>query len=137
LRPLLVEIRRILNFLRRNSYAPKQESTIFGKSIEIRSFDLIESLVFRRSKEIENWYSNIVNLFSSDIPQQKLVNFTLLSGNPYFLVHIVDVENSSSAYLSATSEELQIVPAESYTKEGTIAKIIDLLQAKVDPSISI
>jgi len=137
LRPLLLETRRILDVLRRNSYATKKESTIFGKSIEIKSFDLIESLVFRKSKETENWYGKIVSLFGSDIPQEKLLNFTLLSGNPYFLVHIVDVENSSSVYLSATSEELQIVPAESSTKEGTIAKIIDLLQAKVDPSISV
>jgi len=137
LRPLLVETRRILDVLRRKSYAPKRESTVFGKSVEIRSLDLIESLVFRKSKETVNWYDKIASLFSSDIPQEKLVNFTLLSGNPYFLVHIVDVENSSSVYLSATSEELQIVPAELYTKEGTIAKIIDLLQAKVDPTISI
>jgi len=137
LRPLIVETRRILDVLRRNSYATKRESTIFGKVIEIGGFDLIESLVFRKSKETEDWFGKIVSLFSSDIPQEKLVNFILISGNPYFFVHIVDVENSSSVYLSATSEELQIVPAELSTKEGTIAKIIGLLQAKVDPSISI
>ena len=137
LRPLLVETRRILDVLRRNSYTIKRESTVFGKRIEIQSFDRIESLVFRKPKETEKWYEKIVGLFSSDIPEQKLVNFTLLSGNPYFLVHIVDVENSSSVYLSATSEELQIVPAEQSTKEGTVAKIIDLLQGKVDPSISV
>jgi len=137
LRPLLVETRRILDVLRRNSYTIKRESTVFGKRIEIQSFDRIESLVFRKPEETEEWYETIVGLFSSDIPEQKLVNFTLISGNPYFLVHIVDVENSSSVYLSATSEEMQIVPAESSTKEGTVAKIIDLLQAKVDPSISV
>ena len=137
LRPLLVQTRKILDVLRRKSYAPKRQSTIFGKKVEIASFDLIESLVFKRSKETRKWYEKIISLFSSDIPESKLMNFTLLSGNPYFLVHIVDVENSSSVYLSATSEELQIVPAESSTKEGTIAKIIDLIQAKVDPSISI
>jgi len=137
LRPLLDETRRILNVLRRKSYTTKRESTVLGKRIEIRSFDRIESLVFRKPKETEKWYDRIVDLFSSDVPEQKLVNFTLLSGNPYFLVHIVDVENSSSVYLSATSEELQIVPAELSTKEGTISKIIDLLQGKVDPSISI
>jgi hypothetical protein len=60
-----------------------------------------------------------------------------LSGNPYFLVHIIDVENSSSVYLSATSEELQIVPTGLSTKEETLSKIIELLQTKVDPSISI
>ena len=137
LRPLLEETRRILDVLRRNSYTIKRESTVFGKKIEIQSFDRIESLVFRRPKETERWYEKIVDLFSSDIPEQRLLNFTLLSGNPYFLVHIVDAENSSSVYLSATSEELQIVPAESSTKEGTVAKIIDLLQAKVEPSISV
>jgi hypothetical protein len=137
LRPLLVETRRILDVLRRNSYATKTESTIFGKSVEIRSLDLIESLVFKKSKETEDWYNKVISLFSSDIPEEKLVNFTLLSGNPYFLVHIIDVENSSSVYLSATSEELQIVPAGLSTKEGTVSKIIELLQTKVDPSISI
>jgi hypothetical protein len=137
LRPLLAETRRILDVLRRHSYTTKRESTVLGRSMEIRTFDKIESLVFRRSKETEKWYDSIIELFSSDIPQKKLINFTLLSGNPYFLVHVVDVENSSSVYLSATSGELQIVPAESSTKEGTIAKIIDLLQTKVDPSISV
>jgi len=137
LRPLIEETRRILSVLRKKSYTSISESTVLGKSMEIRSFDLIESLVFRKSKESKNWYDKIVGLFGSDIPQEKLVNFTLLSGNPYFLVHVVDVENGSSVYLSATSEELQIVPAEPSPKEGTVAKIINILQAKVDPSISI
>lgn len=137
LRPLLEETRRMLGILRRNSYTSTSKSTVRGKSMEIKSLDLIQSLVFRKPKETEKWYDKIVSLFGSNIPQEKLVNFTLLSGNPYFLVHIIDVENSSSVYLSATSEELQIVPAESSAKEGTIAKIIGILQAKVDPSISI
>jgi hypothetical protein len=71
------------------------------------------------------------------MPRERLVSFVLMSGNPYFLVHIIDIENSSSVYLSATSEELQLVPAGISTKEGTITKIVDLLQTKVDPSISI
>jgi hypothetical protein len=137
LKPLVNETRRILNILRRRSYATKQESTVLGESMDIKSLDLVESLIFRRSKEAEDWYERILSVFSADIPKQKFMNFTLLSGNPYFLVHIIDVENSSSVYLSATSEELQIVPAEPSPKEGTVAKIIDLLQTKVDPSISI
>ena len=136
LRPLLIENRRILDFLRRDIYTTKRESTIFGKSIEIRSYDLIESLVFRKLKETKNWYNKIVNIFSSDIPEKKLVNFTLLSGNPYFLVHIIDIENSSSVYLSATSKDLHIVPADARTKEAIMAKIIGILQTKVEPSIS-
>lgn len=137
LRPLLTESRRILDYLRRGFYATKEESTVLGKNIAIRSLDLIECLVFRRSKETEDWYNNILNIFGKDLPQEKLMNFTLLSGNPYFLVHIIDVENSSSVYLSATSEELQIVPGDSRTKEATVAKIIDLLQTRVDPSIAL
>jgi len=137
LRPLIDETRRVLGVLKRNSYTSKSESMVLGKRMEIRSFDLIQSLAFRKSKETKEWYKPIVKLFGSNIPKEKLVNFTLLSGNPYFLVHVVDVENSSSIYLSATSEDLQIVPAESFTKEETIAKIINILQTKVDPSISI
>jgi len=137
LRPLIDETRRILGILRRDSYTSKSESTVFGKSMEIKSFDLIQSLVFRKPKEMKKWYEKIVSLFGSDIPEKKLVNFTLLSGNPYFFVHVIDAENGSSVYLSATSEEVQIVPAESSRKEGTIAKIIGILQAEVDPSISI
>jgi hypothetical protein len=137
LKPLVAETRRILDFLRRNSYSTKTESTVLGKRTEITSLDLIEALVFKKPKGTEEWYNKIVGLFSSDIPQEKLVNFTLLSGNPYFLVHIVDVGNGSAVYLSATSEELQIVPAEAHSKEVTVAKIIELLQNRVDPSISL
>lgn len=137
LRPLFVEARRILDALRRKFYATDRESTLFGKSVRIKSFDLIETLVFKRPRKTEEWCSKVINLFDSDIPEERLVNFTLLSGNPYFLVHVVDVENSSSVYLSATSDEIQITPAENYAKEGTIAKVLELLQSNVDPSISV
>ena len=136
LRPLIDETRRVLGLLKRNSYTSKRESMVLGKRMAITSYGLIQSLAFRKSKETKEWYEQITKLFASNIPEKKLVNFTLLSGNPYFLVHVIDVENSSSVYLSATSEDLQIIPAESSTKEETIAKIIDILQ-KVDPSISI
>lgn len=137
LRPLIDETKRVLGVLKRNSYTSKREPMVLGKRMGITSYDLIQSLAFRKSEETKEWYEQIVKLFGSDISEKKLVNFTLLSGNPYFLVHVIDVENSSSVYLSATSEDLQIVPAESSTKEETIAKIIDILQTNVDPSISI
>lgn len=137
LRPLITETRQILDVLRRNSFATTTESTQEGRPIEIASYDLIEALVFKKSKEAKEWFEGIMKLFSSDIPREKLVNFTLMSGNPYFLVHIIDVENSSSVYLSATNDELQIVPAGKVTRENTVAKIIDLLQTKVDPSITL
>ena len=137
LRPLLDETRRVLGVLKRNSYSSKKESVVFGKTMNINSFDLIESLAFRKPKDAENWFKNIVSLFESNIANEKLITFTLLSGNPYFLTHIIDAENSSSVYLSATSEDLQIVPAGTSTKEETIAKIIGILQNNVDPSITI
>jgi hypothetical protein len=136
LHPLIAETRRVLGVLKRNSYASKSESIVLGKKVEITSYDLIQSLAFRKSKETKEWFEQIIKHFDSDIPEKKLVNFTLMSGNPYFLVHVIDVENSSSVYLSATSEDLQIIPAESSAKEETITKIIEILQ-KVDPAISI
>lgn len=137
LKSLFQEARSILNFLRRKVYSTEQESTLFGKNVKIRSLDLIETLVFKKSKEAKEWHSKVKTLFQSDILEEKLVNFTLLSGNPHFLVHVVDVENSSSVYLSATRDEIQITPAEKYVNEGTIAKILELLESKIDPSISI
>ena len=137
LRPLITESRKILDILRRNSFSSLTESTQEGKRIEIASYDLIEALVFKKSKEAKNWFTDIITLFSSDIPQEKLLNFTLMSGNPYFLAHIIDTENSSSIYLSATDDEMQILPAAKKTSENTIAKIIDLLQTKIDPNIAI
>ena len=137
LKPLIVEARKILDILRRNSYSSVTEAKQEGKSIEIASFDLIEALVFKKPKEAKDWFGGIMTLFGSDIPEEKLLNFTLMSGNPYFLVHVVDVENSSSVYLSATDDEMQIVPAGKTTSESTVAKIIDLLQTKVDPTVTI
>jgi hypothetical protein len=54
LKPLIAETRRILNALRRDSYSTLTESTQEGKRIEIASFSLIESLVFKRSKHARN-----------------------------------------------------------------------------------
>lgn len=137
LKPLVAETGRILDVLRRKFYSTERETTVLGETVKIKSLDLIETLVFKKTETNEKWYGNITELFRSDIPEAKIINFTLLSGNPYFLVHVVDVENSSSVYLSATSEELHIVPAERDVKEVTIAKIVGLLQTRVDPSISV
>jgi len=137
LKPLVVEIRRILDILRRKSYGTEEETQILGKTVKIRSFDLIETLVFKKSEIAKNWYENIMQLFNSDIPESRLVNFTLMSGNPYFLVHVIDVENGSSVYLSATTEELRIVPAERYARETTIMKLIELLRTRIDPNIAV
>jgi hypothetical protein len=56
LRPLIAETRRMLDILRRNSYSTLTESTQEGKRIEIASFDLIEALVFKKSKHARDWF---------------------------------------------------------------------------------
>ena len=137
LRPLMTETRRILDVLRREYKTTEEETKLFGKSVCISSPKVIQTLVYRKPENARKWFREIVELFSSDNKDEKLVNFTLLSGNPYFLSHVIDVENGSSVYLSATAEELRIAPAENYPHESTVAKIIDMLQRQIDPSISV
>jgi hypothetical protein len=137
LKPLVIEARRILDVLRRECRTTEEERELFGKIMTVRSPKIIETLVYRRPENAKRWFKEIIELFGSDIEDEKLVNFTLLSGNPYFLSHVIDVENGSSIYLSATSDELRIAPAEKYPNESTIAKVIDILQRQIDPTISV
>lgn len=137
LRPLVIEARRILDVLRREYRTTEEERKLFGKVMTVRSPKVIETLVYRKPESAKKWFKEIIELFGSDNEDEKLVNFTLLSGNPYFLSHVIDVENGSSIYLSATSDELRIAPAEKHTNESTIAKVIDILQRRIDPTISV
>jgi hypothetical protein len=137
LQPMVIEVRRILDVLRREYRTTEEERELFGKIMTVRSPKIIETLVYRRPENAKRWFKEIIELFGSDIEDEKLVNFTLLSGNPYFLSHVIDVENGSSIYLSATSDELRIAPAEKYPNESTIAKVIDILQRQIDPTISV
>lgn len=137
LKPLVIEARRILDVLRRESKATCEETKLFGKVMQISSPGVIQTIVYRKPENAKKWFKEIVELFGSDNEDEKLVNFTLLSGNPYFLSHVIDVENGSSVYLSATSEDLRISPAESYPNESTVAKVIDILQRQIDPTISV
>jgi hypothetical protein len=137
LRPIVVETRRILDVLRREYRTTEEKRELFGKAVTIRSPKIVETLAFRKPENAKKWLKEITELFSSDNVDEKLVNFTLLSGNPYFLSHVIDVENGSSVYLSATSNELRIAPAEKHPNESTIAKVIDILQRQIDPTISV
>jgi hypothetical protein len=137
LKPMIVEARRILDILRREYKTTKEEAKLFGETVCISSPKLIQTLVYKKPQNAKKWFKEIVELFGTDNKDEKLVNFTLLSGNPYFLSHVIDVEYGSSVYLSATSEELRIAPAETYPNESTIAKIIDILQRQIDPAISV
>jgi hypothetical protein len=137
LKPIVIETRRILDVLRREYKTTKEESKLFGETVCISSPKIIQTLVYKKPLNAKKWFNEIVDVFGSDNRDEKLVNFTLLSGNPYFLSHVIDVEYGSSVYLSATSEELRIAPAETYPNEATIAKIIDILQRQIDPTISV
>jgi len=137
LKPLVMDVRRILDILRREYRVTEEERELFGKALTVATPGSIETLAFKRPENSKKWFNEIIELFGSDIKDEKLVNFTLLSGNPYFLSHVIDVENGSSIYLSATSDELHIAPAEKHTNESTIAKVIDILQRQIDPTISV
>ena len=137
LRPMVIEARRILDVLRREYRTSEEERELFGKIMTVRSPKIVETLVYRRPENAKKWFNEIIELFGSDNEDEKLVNFTLLSGNPYFLSHVIDVENGSSIYLSATSDELRIAPAEKHPNESTIAKVIDILQRRINPTISV
>jgi hypothetical protein len=137
LKPMVIEVRRILDVLRREYRTTEEERKLFGKVMTIKSPKVIDTLVYRRPESAKKWFKEIIELFGSDNEDEKLVNFTLLSGNPYFLSHVIDVENGSSIYLSATSDELRIAPAEKHPSESTIAKVIDILQRRIDPTISV
>ncbi|MGD0995934.1 MAG: hypothetical protein ABR909_10485 [Candidatus Bathyarchaeia archaeon] len=136
LKPMVTEARKILDVLRREHRTTEEETKMFGKVVCVSSPGVIQTLVYRKPENAKKWFKEIVELFGVDNKDQKLVNFTLLSGNPYFLSHVIDVENGSSIYLSATSDDLRIAPAENYPNESTVAKVIDILQRQIDPSIS-
>lgn len=135
--PMVSEVRRILDILRREYRTTEEERRLFGKVMTVRSPKVVETLVYRKPESAKKWFREIIELFGSDNEDEKLVNFTLLSGNPYFLSHVIDVENGSSIYLSATSDELRIAPAEKHPNESTVAKVIDILQRRIDPTISV
>jgi hypothetical protein len=104
---------------------------------EDRSIGLLEILSFGISETMtENWFSNVVKVFSAPvINDENLVNFILERGNPYFLAHVIDTENRSAVYLSATKDEIRISPVYKETNVATVSKIIRILQRYVDPTM--
>jgi len=84
----------------------------------------------------ENWFENLTKVFSTPyLEGEGLVNFSLMKGNPYFLAHVVDTENGSAIYLSATRDEIRISPASKETNSTTVSKILQILQKYVDPTL--
>jgi len=118
-------------------YEQKVKSLI--KPIEIFSIDKIELIKIEMDNPFfESWLENLVKTFSLGyINEHKLVSFVLEKGNPYFLAEIIDIENESRVFISATSKTIRISPADYNTKPSTISKLFSILQARVDPSINI
>jgi hypothetical protein len=111
-----------------------------GKRTEIRSIKNLEVLTLNiDSPMTENWYGNLTNLFSTPFKrEEKLMNFVLMKGNPYFLAQVVDLEKGGSGvYLSATEKSVRISPLGETTNISTVLKVIRTMQKYVDPNITI
>jgi hypothetical protein len=102
-----------------------------------RSISLFEVLAFEVNASMtENWFDTAVKVFSEPvIGGEGIVNFVLEKGNPYFLANVIDTENGSAVYLSATKEEIRISPADEETNVATVSKVIRMLQRYVDPKV--
>jgi hypothetical protein len=134
-KPLIENLTRVRDMSRKRISIQSFESE--DRKVESRSINLLEILSFEIDKHMTvDWFKNITKIFSTPvIKEESLVNFTLKEGNPYFLAHIIDTENGSSIYLSATANEVRISPADEETSIATVAKIIRILQRYIDPTI--
>jgi len=111
-----------------------------GKKADVRIIQQLEVLKLNIINPMtENWYENFTNLFSIPFkPEENLMNFVLMKGNPYFLAQVIDIEKGGSGvYLSATENSIRISPSSETTKISTVLKVVEAVQKYVDPSITI
>jgi hypothetical protein len=111
-----------------------------GTKTELRTIENLEVLKLIVDKPMtENWYENFTTLFSAPFKKdEKLMNFVLMKGNPYFLAQTIDMERGGSGvYLSATENYIKISPSGQTTNVSTVLKIIKLIQKHVDPNVTI
>jgi hypothetical protein len=111
-----------------------------GKKTDVRRIQELEVLKLDIDNPMTNdWYENFTNLFTAPFrSDEKIMNFVLMKGNPYFLAHVVDLEKGGSGvYLSATENSIRISPSGQETKVSTVLKIIKAVQKYVDPNITI
>jgi len=111
-----------------------------GKKTEVRTIQNLEVLKLNINNPMtEKWYENFTSVFSVPFKrEEKLMNFVLMKGNPYFLAQIIDLEKGGSGiYLSATEDSIRISPSSKVTSVSTVLKIIKVLQKYVDPNITI
>jgi len=126
------------SFTKRISLKRKERFvTEIKESIETISIDKIELIdIDMNNPAFDSWYKNLVNTFSIGyFEDYKIVSFVLESGNPYFLVEIIDLEYESRLFLSALQESIKISPSFETTKPSTISKLFSILQSQVDPTI--
>jgi len=135
--PLIENLTRIRDISRTRIIIQSTKTERMERKIESRSINLLEILAFEVSKTMTaDWFNNVTKIFSTPVlEEESLVNFPLKHGNPYFLVHVIDTENGSAAYLSATGNEIRISPASEETSFATVSKIVRTLQKYIDPTL--
>lgn len=136
-RPLISSLSKIRDLHRKRIDFEIAKIEAERKKYELRSIGLLEVLVFEaKEPTTENWFENITKVFSAPyLKEDRLVNFPLTKGNPYFLAHVIDIENGSAVYLSATGSEVRISPASEETSSATVSKIVQVVQKYIDPTL--
>jgi hypothetical protein len=133
--PLIENLIRLRDVSRKRIIIQSTETEREERKIESRSISLLEILAFEISETMTaDWFDNVIKIFSTPVlDDENLVNFPLKEGNPYFLTHVIDTENGSAVYLSATANEIRISPASEETNIATVSKIVRILQRYIDP----
>jgi hypothetical protein len=103
-------------------------------SFEIDKIELLEVDVSNLTSK--SWFQNLRTTFSTGyLREHNLISAVINDGNPYFLAKVIDLENTSRVFISATSKSIRISPAAGQTKPSTVSKLFTILQSQVDPSI--
>jgi len=133
--PLIENLMRLRDASRKRIIITSTETELEKGKIESRSIGLFEILSFEIKETMTtDWFENVTKIFSVPVlSEENLVNFPLKHGNPYFLAHVIDTENGSAVYISATANEIRISPADGETSIVTVSKIVRILQRYIDP----
>ena len=138
LRPLVDRVLGINNQFERKLIVKEEKITVREKALTLKTVEELQVLTIR-PPEIDGWFESLSAIFSDNerLKSEGLVSFVLNSGNPFFLCHVVDLENASSVYLSATGEQIRIAPSGMSTKAESVALIIGVLQKYVSPMLDV
>jgi hypothetical protein len=110
------------------------------KNIDVRTIGSLDILKLNVENPMTTqWYNNFVSFFSTPFKKEdKLMNFVIMKGNPYFLAQIIDLQKGGSGvYVSATDNSIRISPSNDATHVSTVLKVIKIVQKYVDPNITI